>query len=300
MDYKWRVGLYVVGKVFLDGKVYYQAEIAFWTITMEIGCEGRKKSNTVAGCFTSRARLWLKWILFPGIGIATRKRMKLCKYLLHGDINTLDAGCGNGAFSYAAYRLGNRVLGININPEQVQRCNEFRDFLAIDSSRCQFKVHNIYNLAALGQKFDQIICFETLEHLQRDQEVLSLFAAALKTGGVLHLCTPYLNRKPYLGEVISTLEDGGHVRLGYTLEIFEKMLMKEGFEVVVLDKVVGPFSQKVMNFGRWLSIVLLRRLPAPIVESAVGIFTMSLLPLSWLDRLLPWGSYLCIYVQARL
>ena len=94
--------------------------------------------------------------------------MKLRKYLRSGDCATLDAGCGNGAFSYYACSLGNSVLGINIDLEQVRKCEEFRDFLDLDRERCGFKVHNIYDVLSLGQKFDQIICFETLEHLKAD------------------------------------------------------------------------------------------------------------------------------------
>jgi len=247
-----------------------------------------------------RARLRLKRLFFPGLDIATRKRIRLSHYLLAGDLATLDAGCGNGAFSYQAYRIGNRVLGINIDPDQVQRCNEFRDFLGIDSSRCQFKVHNIYDLLALGQKFDQIICFETLEHLERDQEVIKLFARVLNPGGLLHLCTPYLHRRPYWGEGISPVEDGGHMRLGYTFEIFEKMLSNEGFEVVARDRVVGPVSQMIMNRGRWLSNVPLKGWPAVLRDGISGMLIVTLLPLTWIDLFLREGRHLCIYVKARL
>lgn len=250
--------------------------------------------------FGRRVKLSAKRFLFPGLDIATRKRMKLCKYFKRGDISTLDAGCGNGAFSYRAYRLGNRVLGVNIDPDQVRRCNEFRDFLGLDVSRCQFRVYDIYGIPGLDQKFDQIICFETLEHLQRDQEVVGIFAHCLRPGGTLHLCTPYLNRRPYFGEVISTVEDGGHMRLGYTFEIFEDMLARKGFELVTRDKAVGPISQKIMDLGRWLSAVPLRRLPATLQEGIAGVVILALLPLTWLDKLWPGGMHLCVYVQARL
>jgi len=247
-----------------------------------------------------RARLWAKWLLFPGLDVATRKRMRLSHYLLPGDVATLDAGCGNGAFSYHAYRIGNRVLAINIDPEQVQRCNEFRDFLGINASRCQFKVHNIYDLLALGQTFDQIICFETLEHLERDQEVIKLFARVLNPGGILHLCTPYLHRMPYFGETISLAEDGGHMRLGYTFEMFDKMLSNEGFEVVARERVVGSVSQMVMNWGRWLAEVPLRGWPAVLRDSISGMLIFTLLPLTWSDLFLRERRQLCIYVKARL
>lgn len=247
-----------------------------------------------------RAFLWWKRILFPGFDVATRKRMKLCRYLLPGDLATLDAGCGNAAFSFHACKLGNSVLGISFNADEVRRCSEYRDFLGLDPVRCRFQTHNIYDLLGLGRRFDQIICFETLEHLERDQEVLGLFARVLNPGGTLHLGTPCLNRKPYYGEVISSVEDGGHVRLGYTHDGLEEMLAKEGFEVAVRDKAVGPISQKIMDLGRWLLAVPLRRLPEPIGERVSGLVVIALLPLTWLDRFMFRGQHLCIYLQARL
>lgn len=44
--------------------------------------------------------------MFPGIDVATRKRMRLTRYFKSGSIATLDAGCGNGAFSFAAAKKG--------------------------------------------------------------------------------------------------------------------------------------------------------------------------------------------------
>jgi len=245
-------------------------------------------------------RLLAKWLFFPGFDVATRKRLALCRHFLSGDISTLDAGCGNGAFSLAAYRRGNRVLGVSFNEDEVRRCREYAEFLGVDQARCRFRPHNLYDLTSLGERFDQIFCFETLEHLARDQEVLALFARLLNPGGVIHLCTPRLDRKPYYGEVISPVEDGGHVRLGYTPELFREILEAEGFEVVTQEDVVGPVSQAVMNFGRWLFARPLGFLPTVWRDAVSGAVVLLLLPLTWLDRLRPRGRGLCIYVQARL
>src|SRR5438309_1458670 len=88
--------------------------------------------------FPAKLRLALKWVLFPGLNVGTRKRLKLSKFFRSGPLLTLDAGCGNGAFVYQACAIGNRVLGINIDREQVRRCNEFREFLKIDEEGCRF------------------------------------------------------------------------------------------------------------------------------------------------------------------
>jgi len=57
-----------------------------------------------------RIRLSAKRLLFPGLDLHTRCRYRfLSRYFRVGDIDTLDAGCGNGALSYAAYRREGRV-----------------------------------------------------------------------------------------------------------------------------------------------------------------------------------------------
>ncbi|HMG73504.1 MAG TPA: methyltransferase domain-containing protein [Pyrinomonadaceae bacterium] len=223
--------------------------------------------------------------------------MKLRKYLRSGNCATLDAGCGNGAFSYYASSLGNSVLGINIDSEQVRKCEEFRAFLNLDRERCGFKVHNIYDVLSLGQTFDQIICFETLEHLKEDREVLKLFRQVINPDGVLHLCTPRRNRRSYFGEVLSETEDGGHVRFGYELLDLEPMLAAAGFSVNRTDKAMGFFSLKIEE--------LLNR-----IEMRAGAISQNgrqeilrtlaflcLYPLTFLDVFST--THLCIYVQAQ-
>jgi hypothetical protein len=95
------------------------------------------------------------------------------------------------------------------------------------------------------------------------------------------------------------VEDGGHVRLGYTRELFRQMLGREVIEVVHTEEVVGPVSQAVMDFGRWLIARPLRFFPAAVREGISGMAVLALLPLTWLDRLTPNVRGLCIYVQVR-
>lgn len=219
--------------------------------------------------------------------------MALRKYLRPGNCATLDAGCGNGAFSYYACSLGNRVMGINVAPEQVSRCEEFREFLNLDKERCRFKMHNIYDVLSLGQTFDQIICFETLEHLKEDRMVLGLFHQVLKPNGVLHLCTPRRERHSYYGEVLSETEDGGHVRLGYELDDLESMLATAGFSVTQTDTAIGFFSLKVEEILNRFE----KNPQSGLSETLRTITFLCLYPLTFLD--LFSRTQLCIYAQAQ-
>ncbi len=245
-----------------------------------------------------RWRLVFKWLLFPGLNVGTRKRMKFSKHLPPGEILTLDAGCGNGAFSYEACRLGNKVVGINIDPEQVRRCEEYRDFIGIDPEQCKFKLHDIYDAATLRQVFDQIMCFETLEHLERDSEVLALFEKIIRPGGFLHICTPRRKRAAYFGEALSDTEDGGHVRLGYEFDELESMLADHGFEVMKTDTAIGFFSLKLEEVLNWFERVGFRNLPGGLRELLHAGLFLFLYPFTLLDNLSS-RSYLSIYVKAR-
>lgn len=191
-------------------------------------------------------------MFFPGTDLGIRKRMKLVRYFLAGDISTLDAGCGNGAFSLAAYRLGNRVLGINLDADQVRKCTEFASFVGADMSRLSFRVWNIYDVLSLNQRFDQVICFETLEHLLFDQKIVNAFASVLNPGGVLRLCTP--NRECLVNDHdLSLSEDGRHVRIGYTHLELERLARLAGLEPIIRDVSGGLGVQRAVIAHRWLA-----------------------------------------------
>ena len=245
---------------------------------------------------SKRVYLLVKRLLFPGYDFGVRARQKLFKYFLAGEISTLDAGCGNGAFSLAAYQLGNRVLGINIDPRQVQRCQEYAAFIGADAGRLRFLTWNIYNLMALEQKFDQIICSETLEHLIRDQEVVQLFSLSLKPGGRLHLCTP--NRLcPFSIEGgISKEEDGGHVRLGYSHEELETLVRSVGLVPVARDEVGGYGRVLATSIQRKILRRLIHYLPTSILRFVEIVAFFILSPLVVLDRMVSypaWSVYIC-------
>jgi len=205
-------------------------------------------------------RSYLGWIkilgkrlFFPGLDIHARSRYRfLPQFFIPGSIDTLDAGCGNGALGYAAYKLGNRVLGITGDVSQVERNRIFFSAINADSKRLSFEVLNLYNLPRLNLKFDQIICSETLEHIKDDRAIIGYFYDILRPKGVLHLCCPFaLHPKNNLGR-IDLPENGGHVRDGYTIRSLKELLEPRGFQIVKTAGLGSPLIVKLDNFLRFI------------------------------------------------
>lgn len=242
-------------------------------------------------------RVIIKDLLFPGIDFCLRKRIKLAKkYLRTGSIKTLDAGCGNGAFCFLCYRLGNLVMGIDSNLDNIKRCIEYRDYKNIPNTKVKFMVLDIYNLLELNDTFDQILCFETLEHLLNDRYVLEVFTKLLKPGGIIHLGVPNIGCPDYYGEKISAFEGGSHVRKGYTYSIIEDMLKEFNLEIVKKDGYGGIFTRKVTGLRRRLEKFLPKK--SLIRESINVLLFLVLNPFTYLDKFSKSES-MSIYIVAQ-
>ena len=237
-----------------------------------------------------RTKLWAKWLLFPGFDLHTRCRYRfLPRFFRPGPIATLDAGCGNGALSYAAYKLGNRVLGVTNDPDEVRKAEALFSEAGAESYRFSFVVCNLYDLQAIGQKFDQIICSEALEHISGDQKVIRSFYQVLNEGGVLHLCCPYALHPDHRLGRIDGPEDGGHVRDGYTAESYRALLEPAGFEII---RTVGLGTPLLVAMDKIVRYV--RNKHGDIFAAPLFLVTW---PFQWLDCLNPALPF-SLYVQA--
>ena len=235
--------------------------------------------------------LLAKRLLFPGLDLHTRCRYRfLPRFFRPGPLlDTLDAGFGNGALSYAAWKLGNRVLGISFDAEQIRKARVFFAACGVAPDRLQFEVFDLRNLPKLNGKFDQIICSETLEHIRDDRAVIRGFHELLRPGGVLHLCCPYaLHPEHRLGRTDGP-EDGGHVRDGYTPESYKALLEPAGFEIL---KQVGLGSPLLARLDK-----ILRRLKELGGDLLAFPFFLVIWPLQFLDHTDPAVPF-SLYVQA--
>jgi len=235
-------------------------------------------------------RDFLRSLIYPGLDLHTRNRASLCKFWKTGPRDVLDAGSGNGYFSWLAYQSGARVLALNFNEEQVEKAREFLvDFKHADASRLRFRRFSLYDLPKLNESFDEIICYETLEHIKGDREIVSQFFRILKPGGQLHLCCPYSLHPYHRDSELDLEEKGGHVRSGYTKADYQALLEPIGYKIANFAGIGSPslcWADDIiravrMRFG---DIVALPLLPL-------------LLPFVWWSRFDPQMPF-SLYVRA--
>lgn len=202
----------------------------------------------------------------------------LKRHLRGGGLRTLDAGCGSGVFTMYSAKIGNETLGLSFEEKSNRLAQARADTLQIPNVHfVQGDLRQLDTLAADLGRFDQIVCFETIEHIIDDRKLVADLAVLLNPGGRLLLTAPNKNCRSLLGESISDHEDGGHVRWGYTHEEIAQLLLDNDLDIVAAEYVSGFVPQQLINLSRiigrlnpelaWASVFplrLLQRLDTPI------------------------------------
>jgi SAM-dependent methyltransferase len=191
------------------------------------------------------------------------------RHLRPGPVRTLDAGAGNGSFALMAGSKGNHVVALSFAEDELARAQ--RRANSVRMTRVVFRIGDLRRLSTFRDElgtFDQILCLEVIEHLNADQELVRLLAGLLRPGGQLLISAPSARHRPLFCESLSSTEDGGHVRWGYSSEQLTAMLEAAGLSVVAQGEISGYVSQKLTNLMRrgqritpgvgWLVVLPLR------------------------------------------
>jgi 2-polyprenyl-3-methyl-5-hydroxy-6-metoxy-1,4-benzoquinol methylase len=99
----------------------------------------------------------------------------------------LDAGCGDGRFSYELRGSGARVIGVDYSQDAIRFAKTF-------NPEATFFVQDLKNLK-INKKFDDIVLIETLEHILPVEipKVLKALDKLLKKEGNLIITVPTTN-----------------------------------------------------------------------------------------------------------
>ena len=193
-----------------------------------------------------RLRRWLA----PWGDPFARERMRRLRFVLPG-WRVLDAGCGDGAMAIRLARRGCHVLGLTNEPEAAAAARAEARRLGL-ADKAAFLVHDLRSGPPPERGFDAAVCFDVLEHILDDRSALGNIVAAVRPGGVVGITVPDRSAPPLWGDRVSSLEDGSHVRAGYSRDELADLLSAAGLGPVEWGSFGGPLVRGATNVWRRL------------------------------------------------
>lgn len=98
----------------------------------------------------------------------------------------LDAACGEGYGSNLLAAVAADVVGVDVSSQAIEHARS----RYADQPNLRFARADATALPDLGPRFDRIVSFETLEHLQAQEQLLEGFAKQLTDDGILLISSP--------------------------------------------------------------------------------------------------------------
>jgi 2-polyprenyl-3-methyl-5-hydroxy-6-metoxy-1,4-benzoquinol methylase len=244
-----------------------------------------------------RARLLVKYAMYPGTNWVSREKARVVRMFLRGapgrPIRTLDCGCGNAYFAYEAVKRHSRCTGITIHEWEKRNCEEMRAFLGVSPEDLEIRTTNLAALAddpGESGRYDQVLFLDVIEHILDAAAALRQIHTLLAPDGLVYITTPNRDWQGNASRIrVTRNEDGWHVRNGYTFEQLESLLEANGFEPV--DR---------LRFGS-VGSTIVTRIQHGIFGSLIDPLTVLFLPVLKLiaQFLSPFSDPHTIFVLAR-
>jgi 2-polyprenyl-3-methyl-5-hydroxy-6-metoxy-1,4-benzoquinol methylase len=139
---------------------------------------------------------------------------------------TGDFACGSGYGSVMLSQKSTKVIGMDINQHVVEQIA--KRYGKIEN--VEFVQSNLLNLTYTSL-FDNIVSFETIEHLKEEDipDLFKAFSRALKPGGRLIFSTPYMQeRSP------EAVDMGFHLTFDIDEKTINKWLMENGLQAEII------------------------------------------------------------------
>lgn len=218
-------------------------------------------------------RFVVRLIGLPHFGAQLRAFL-LCRLLdkFKGKQRFLDAGCGIGLNAFLLSRRGHQVVGVDNDATKLRYAKTMARNAKANNVSFQFM--DITKMKFAKESFDNVLCFEVLEHIPDDNRAISQMTRVLKPGGTFLLSVP---AKGIISKI--NQESKHHVREGYNLKELQHKLSTNGLRIT---KVI-PIEHTPIGF-------LIRYLNDEVGRRSLLFVTLLFplfLPLGILDTFLP-------------
>jgi len=138
----------------------------------------------------------------------------------------LDIGCGRGNLCNYLSKKNNLVYGIDISKEDIKKANENKK-----NENQIFITGNAEKLEFRDNVFDEIYCYEVLEHVEGLNKILEEIKRVLKKDGILKITVPLKESEKILLKYNQEyLKQIGHKRF-FSEEGIRNELMEKGFRI---------------------------------------------------------------------
>jgi SAM-dependent methyltransferase len=210
-------------------------------------------------------------------------------------VELLDVGCGSGAFTINSALRGYKALGLSWDERNQKVAEERASICKADLASFQIcDVRDLDKESHLKNRFQYVVNTENIEHIINDVKLMNDIHDCLLDNGILLLTTPNKDFIPMWGDsrIIPDppIEDGNHVRLGYTKQDCYDICEKTGFKVIKVEYCSGFLSQKITSLFRILTKM----------NQALGwgiVLPLRVLP-PLFDRFIPYTGYsICLIAQ---
>ncbi|MBC8029283.1 MAG: methyltransferase domain-containing protein [Pyrinomonadaceae bacterium] len=150
----------------------------------------------------------------------------------------LDVGCGSGWLSEYFARLGYEMTGIDISDDLIQMARERVERIPYNVDhetplKCRFVTHDV-EIAPLAEKFDAVICYDSLHHFVDEHAVMRHLSAMVARGGLLFILE---GDKPEEGsateeELVGVMREFATLESPFDPEYLRELIVEHGFKVI--------------------------------------------------------------------
>jgi SAM-dependent methyltransferase len=196
-------------------------------------------------------RLYARLLGAPANGLRIRLR-RVLPATRGSYAKILDAGCGNGVFTFelAKAHPEAEVIGIDSEPDLVARANTIAERAGLEN--CRVEKGDVTRLE-FESEFDLVLSVDNLEHVEDDVTAMRGLLRALRPGGRLVVHVPGYERRWILFGRRVNFDVPGHVRPGYRAEEIADRLRQAGFVVEDQHYTYGALETLTNNVSYLIS-----------------------------------------------